>query len=152
VDASRSDPPTPRARAIARAAQQREQERAARRKERRIRRWERREQQSEEYRLREQQGLSPLTTPENSSSSEEEEEESDGRQAPREVESPTPVTKGRRGGRGASARDVCGGVRRWAVSRGGRAHRKGVGERSSGGDRRRDGGSRILEEEKAGLL
>jgi hypothetical protein len=50
VEASRSDPPTPRAREIVRAAQQREQERVAHRKERRIRR---REQQSEEYRLRE---------------------------------------------------------------------------------------------------
>jgi hypothetical protein len=53
VDASRSDPPTPRARAVARAAQRREQERAVRGKEKRIRRRECREQQSEEYRLRE---------------------------------------------------------------------------------------------------
>jgi hypothetical protein len=53
VDASWSDPPTPRARAVARAAQQREQERAACRKERSIRQRERREQKSEEYRLRE---------------------------------------------------------------------------------------------------
>jgi hypothetical protein len=58
-------------------------------------------QESKEYRLREQQGLSPPMTPENSSS-EEEEEESDG--PPREVESPTPVTEGRRGGRGVGAR------------------------------------------------
>jgi hypothetical protein len=53
VDASWSDPPTPQARAFARASQRREQERAARRKERRIRWQERREQESEEYRLRE---------------------------------------------------------------------------------------------------
>jgi hypothetical protein len=54
VDASRSDLPTPRARAVTHAAQRREQERVARRKEKRIRRRERREQQSEEYRLCEQ--------------------------------------------------------------------------------------------------
>jgi hypothetical protein len=58
------------------------QERAARKKEKRIRRWEGREQRDEEYRLREQQGLSPPVTPENSSSGEEEEEESDRGQAP----------------------------------------------------------------------
>jgi hypothetical protein len=59
VDAARSDPPTPRARAAARAGQRREQERAACAKERRIRRRECREQQGEEYRLREHQALSP---------------------------------------------------------------------------------------------
>jgi hypothetical protein len=36
VDAARSDPLTPRARAVARAAQRREQEQAARKKEKRI--------------------------------------------------------------------------------------------------------------------
>jgi hypothetical protein len=66
VNAARSDPPTPRAQA--RAAQRREQERAARKKERGIRRRERREQIDEEFRLREQQGLSPPATPEYSSS------------------------------------------------------------------------------------
>jgi hypothetical protein len=45
--------------------------------------------------LHEQQGLSPLGTLAGPSSEEEEEEESDGG-APREVESPTPVTTGRR--------------------------------------------------------
>jgi hypothetical protein len=59
VDAARSDPLTPRARAVARAVQRREQEWATRRKERRIRRQEHREQESEEYRLHEQQGLPP---------------------------------------------------------------------------------------------
>jgi hypothetical protein len=54
VDASRSDLPTPRARAVTHTAQRREQERAARRKEKRIRRRERREQRDKEYRLREQ--------------------------------------------------------------------------------------------------
>jgi hypothetical protein len=57
VDAARSDPPTPRALAVARAAQRREQERAARTKERRIRRREHLKQYNEEYRLREQWGL-----------------------------------------------------------------------------------------------
>jgi hypothetical protein len=83
-EAARSDPPMPRARAAARAAQQREQERAARKKERKIQRRERRERQSEEYRLREQQGLSPLANPEYSSSSSEK-EESDGGRAPSRV-------------------------------------------------------------------
>jgi hypothetical protein len=76
VDAARSDPPTPRARAHARAAQRQEQERVARKKEKRIRWRERREQCDEEFRLREQQGLSPPATSEDSSSGEE--EESDG--------------------------------------------------------------------------
>jgi hypothetical protein len=39
-----------------------EQEQAARKKEKRIRRRERREQKDEEFRLREQQGLSPPAT------------------------------------------------------------------------------------------
>jgi hypothetical protein len=55
------------------------------------------------------------------------------------VESPTPVTGGRRGGRGA-------GARRRAASRGVCAHRRGAV------DRRRGGASRTLEEEEAGLL
>jgi hypothetical protein len=63
VQAVRSDPLTPRAQSVARAAQWREKERAARAKERRLRRWECREQYSEEYRLREQQGLSPPGMP-----------------------------------------------------------------------------------------
>jgi hypothetical protein len=63
--------------------------RSARRKEKTIRRWEHREQESEEYRLREQQGLSPPVTPENSSSSEEEEESDEGR-APSEKWIPLP--------------------------------------------------------------
>jgi hypothetical protein len=51
-------------------------------KERRIQRWEHREQRDEEFRLREQQGLSPPATSEYSSSGEGEEEESDRGQAP----------------------------------------------------------------------
>jgi hypothetical protein len=54
----------------------------ARKKERWIRWWDHREQRDEEFRLREQQGLSPSTTSEESSSSsseEEEEEEEDDR-------------------------------------------------------------------------
>jgi hypothetical protein len=74
MNAVRSDPPTPWARARAHAAQWREQERAARKKEKRIRRQERREQRSEEFRLREQLGLSSPATSEYSSSDEEEEE------------------------------------------------------------------------------
>jgi hypothetical protein len=53
VDALRSDSPTPRAPAVARAAQRWEQERAARKKEKIIRRWERQGQRDEEYRLHE---------------------------------------------------------------------------------------------------
>jgi hypothetical protein len=78
VNAARSDPPTPRARARTRAAQRREQERAARKKERGIWRRERREQRDEEFRLHKQQGLSPRATSEDWSSGDEEEEESDG--------------------------------------------------------------------------
>jgi hypothetical protein len=62
MNAVRSDLQTPRARALACAAQRREQELAARKKEKRIRRRERREQRSEEFRLREQQGLSSPAT------------------------------------------------------------------------------------------
>jgi hypothetical protein len=159
VVASRSDMPMSRARAVARAAQRREQERAAHRKERRIRRRERQEQHSEEYRLREQQGLSPPTTPENSSSSSEEEEESDGGRDPREVESPTPVTKGRRGSRGADAHGGRGGTRYRAVCGRGGAWRRGAGERCrgiwercGGDDGRHNSACRTLEEEEAGLL
>jgi hypothetical protein len=75
VNVARSDPRTPLARATGRAAQRREQERAARAKEKRLWRREHLEQYNEEYRLREQQGLSPLLAPVNSSS---DEEESDG--------------------------------------------------------------------------
>jgi hypothetical protein len=75
VSAAKSDPPTPRSRALGRAAQQQEREWAARKKERATRHRKRRERTSEEYRLREQQGLSSLGTEEYSSSDEEEEEE-----------------------------------------------------------------------------
>jgi hypothetical protein len=75
MNAAKFDPPTPRSRALARAAQRRERERVDRRKERDARRRERQERRSEEFRLREQQGLSSLGTEEYSSSDEEEEEE-----------------------------------------------------------------------------
>jgi hypothetical protein len=78
VQATRSDPSTPWAHATGRAAQQREREREALAKERRIRWRERLEQYNEEYRLREQQGLSPPPALANSSS--DEEEESNGEQ------------------------------------------------------------------------
>jgi hypothetical protein len=51
MNAAWSNPPTPRAKARARAVQRRKQERATRKKERRIRRREHREQRDEEYRL-----------------------------------------------------------------------------------------------------
>jgi hypothetical protein len=53
VSAAKSEPPTHRSRALARAAQQRERERVARKRERATRHRERRERRSEEYRLRE---------------------------------------------------------------------------------------------------
>jgi hypothetical protein len=73
LSTAKSDPPTPRSRALGRAAQQRERERAARKKERAKRHRERRERRNEEYRAREQQGLSSPGTEEYSSSNEEEE-------------------------------------------------------------------------------
>jgi hypothetical protein len=54
VNAAKSEPPTPRSRALGRAAQQRERERAARKKECATRHQKRRERRSEEYRLCEQ--------------------------------------------------------------------------------------------------
>jgi hypothetical protein len=75
------------------------------------------------------------------------------------VESPTPVTKGCRGGKGAGARGGCGGARHREVSGGGHVCHRGAGERRGGvgeccgGDNgRRGGASRTLEEEEAGLL
>jgi hypothetical protein len=79
VSAAKSEPPTPRSRALPRAAQQRERERVARRRERATRHRERREQRSEEFWLREQQGLSSPGTEDYSSSDEEEEEEEEAR-------------------------------------------------------------------------
>jgi hypothetical protein len=90
VDASRSDPPTPGVRAAGRAAQRRERERAARTREQKIRRREGLEQYNEEYRLREQQGLSPSLAPADSSSEEEEEESNGGRAAPERWNPPPP--------------------------------------------------------------
>jgi hypothetical protein len=72
LSAAKSDLPTPRSRALGRAAQQWERERAARKKERAKRHRECRERRSKEYRLREQQGLSSPGTEEYSSSEEEE--------------------------------------------------------------------------------
>jgi hypothetical protein len=92
VHAVRSDPPTPRAWSAARAALRWEQERATRTKEKKLRRRERLEQYEEEYRLREQQGLSPPLAPANSSSEEEELEESDGGRATPERWNPPPLS------------------------------------------------------------
>jgi hypothetical protein len=54
LSAAKSDPPTPRSRALGWASQQREQERATRKKERARQHRERREWRNEEYWLREQ--------------------------------------------------------------------------------------------------
>jgi hypothetical protein len=89
VNTARSDPPTPRSRAQASAAQRREQEWAAHKRERSIRQRECQERRSEEFRLREQQGLSSTGTEECSWSGEEE-EESDGGRAPPERWQPSP--------------------------------------------------------------
>jgi hypothetical protein len=67
VQAAQSYPPTARSQAVGRAAQQRERERAALVKEKRIRRQECPNQYYKEYRLHEQQGLSPPPTLANSS-------------------------------------------------------------------------------------
>jgi hypothetical protein len=75
LSAAKSDPPTPRSCAPARAAQQQERKWVACRRERDARHRERRERRSEEFRLREQQGLSSPGTEEYSLSDEEEEEE-----------------------------------------------------------------------------
>jgi hypothetical protein len=138
VDAARSDPLMPRAQAAARTVQRCKQEKAARAKERRIR-------------LREQQGPPPAGDFGELVVGEGRGREQRGTPS-REVESPIPVTKGRRGGRGA-------GARRWAVSggsharrRGASKHHRGVGERSGGDDRRSGSASRTLEEEETGLL
>jgi hypothetical protein len=66
------------------------QERETREKERRIRWRESREQRDEEYRLREQQGLSPSATSKYSSSGGGEEDESDRGQPPSERWDPAP--------------------------------------------------------------
>jgi hypothetical protein len=79
------------------------------------------------------------------------------------VESPTPVTKGCRGGSGEGARGGCGGTRRRAVSKagarggcGGTHHPAvsgaGAGERYDDDDGRRSDASRTLEELEAALL
>jgi hypothetical protein len=73
VSAAKSEPPTPRSRALARVAQQRERERVGRRRERDARHRERRERRSEEFRLCEQQGLSSPGTEEEEEEEEEEE-------------------------------------------------------------------------------
>jgi hypothetical protein len=90
VNAARSDPPTPRARAAGRVAQWREQERAAHTKEKNLKRRERLEQYNEEYRLLEQQGLSPSLALANSSS--DDEEESDGVRTTSERWEPVPLS------------------------------------------------------------
>jgi hypothetical protein len=131
----------------ARAVQQREQERAAWKKERGIRLRERREQRDEEFRLHEQQGLSPPVMSEYSSEEEEEEEESDGGHDPPERWEPAPLTESRRGGRGTRSWGGRGGARRRAVyGRGGA--RRGVADTRRGGVWRRDGEDHVWFEDR----
>jgi hypothetical protein len=87
---------------------------------------------------------------------EEEEEESDGGRPP-ERWNPQPPSP--RATEAAEDQVLAVGACRRVVSREGRAccrgtseRRRGVGERSDGGDRRRGGAPRTLEEEEAGLL
>jgi hypothetical protein len=143
VNAARSDLPMPRARAADRAAQQREQERVVSAKEMKLRRWERQEQHNEEYRLREQQGLSPSPALANSSS---DEEESDGeRTTSHRWEPAPPIATGRGSGHGIGPQ---GGHRT--------AHRRAIragASRCHGGAGGRSGGTTpALKEEEAGIL
>jgi hypothetical protein len=89
LNVARSDPSMPWARATGRTAQQREPEWAARAKEKKIRWRQHLEQHNEEYRLREQQGLSPPPAPVNSSL---EEEESDGERTTSDRWEPMPLS------------------------------------------------------------
>jgi hypothetical protein len=174
VSAAKSEPPTPRSRTLARAAQQREQERAACKKERATRHRMRRERRSEEYRLCEQQGLSSPGTEEYSSSDEEEEEEEEvrGQALPDRWEpsppspEPAPMEGRHRLGQAPRARpqaidDRGGAGRGGAGARLGGVHLCGGGARACGGDGGRRGGGRTgrtrnvcgdLEEEEARLL
>jgi hypothetical protein len=74
VNTPTSDPPTPRSQAANRTTQQRDQDLAARAKERKIRKQEHLDRHNEDYRLHEQQDLSPPPGLVNSSSDEEESE------------------------------------------------------------------------------
>jgi hypothetical protein len=151
VNATRFDPPTPRARARTRAAQRREQERAAR-KEWRIRWRERQEQRDEEFWLRDQQGLFPPATSDYSSSGEEEEEESDGGRAPLRGGSMHPLVESRGGSRGASDWGGRGSTHHRAVHGRGGAHRGGAWQCDGGDAGHSHSARRALEEEEAGLL
>jgi hypothetical protein len=78
---------------------------------------------------------------------------------PREVESPTPVSQSRRGGRGAGAHGGRGSTRHRVVRRRGgarrrsvSAHRGSIWECCGGGDRRHSSVRRALEKEEARLL
>jgi hypothetical protein len=134
----------------ARAVQRRVQERAARKKERRIQWRERLEQRDEEYRLRDQQGLSPPVTSEYSSSGEGEEEESDRGQAPPKRWDPAPpspraveAAEEKAPGAGARRRAVCG---RGDAHRGGTSARRGsVWGRCSGDSGRHHSACQALE-------
>jgi hypothetical protein len=64
---------------------------------------------------------------------------------PRKVESPAPVTTGRRGGCGVGACSGRGGTRHWVISGGARERHGGVSGRNSGA-------LQTLKEEEVGLL
>jgi hypothetical protein len=70
----------------------------------------------------------------------------------REVDSPTPVAKSRRGGRGAGARVGCGSTRHRAVCGRGGACRGSIWECCGSGDRRHSSVRRTLEKEEARLF
>jgi hypothetical protein len=90
VNAARSDPPTPRARARTRAAQRWEQKQMARKNERRSGGENAESRGTKSSGCASSRGSLPPATPECSSSDEEEEEDSDGGQAPLERWEPTP--------------------------------------------------------------
>jgi hypothetical protein len=132
--------------------QRREQERVARKKERRIRWWEHWEQRDEEYRLHEQQGLSPPVASEYSSSSEEEGVMGGG--LPPRSGILRPLTESCRCRRGAGARGGRGSTRHRAVRGRSGARRgstgaclRGIWECCGDGDKRP-----TLEEDEARLL
>jgi hypothetical protein len=99
-------------------------------KERKIRRREHLEQHNEEYRLREQQGLSPPPALVNSSS--DEEEESDGERTTFDRWEPAPPSRQAEGGPWNWSRGGRGVALRWAVSGGASRHHEGAGGSSGG--------------------
>jgi hypothetical protein len=95
---------------------------------------------------------SPPEMPAGSSSEEEEEESDQGGWAPREVESPTPITTGCGDGCGVGARGGRGGARHWVISGGACERRGSADEHHSGASGCDRSAPRTLEEEEAGLF